>query len=98
MAVLGVTLAVSTKATGLDEMKDLGRDRHVILDFIQWSQPVRSMGYLTRLTEWEKRKGKEVRSYGRIWVTRRDQAALVLAGSVLAIPSVNLTPSMTRGN
>ena len=31
-------------------------------------------------------------------MTRRDQAALVLAGSLLATPSVNLTPSMTRGN
>ena len=31
-------------------------------------------------------------------MTRPDQAALILAGSVLATPSVNLTPSMTRGN
>jgi len=37
-------------------------------------------------------------SYAGIWVTRPDQAALVLTGSRLATPSVNLTPSMTGGN
>ena len=38
-----------------------------------------------------------VLSYARFWVTRPDQAALVLAGSQSATPLVNLTPSMTRG-
>ena len=36
-------------------------------------------------------------SYARFWVTRPDQAALVLAGSQSATPFVNLTPPMTRG-
>ncbi len=40
----------------------------------------------------------QIESYAGVWVTRPDQAALVLAGPVLATPSVNLTPSMTRGN
>ncbi len=38
----------------------------------------------------------EALSYGRIWVTRADQAARFVA-SVSATPSVNLTPSMIIG-
>ena len=40
----------------------------------------------------------EALSYARFWVTRPDQAALVLAGSQSATTFVNLTPLMTRGN
>ena len=44
------------------------------------------------------RKAARNRSYGQKWVTRRDQAAPVLAVSPSATPSVNLMPSMTLGN
>ena len=37
-------------------------------------------------------------SYGGIWVTGRDQAARLCVASACATPSLNLTPSMTRGN
>lgn len=41
---------------------------------------------------------RSLRSYGGIWVTRRDQAARLWVASDCATPSLNLTPSMTRGN
>jgi hypothetical protein len=37
-------------------------------------------------------------SYGRFWVTRLDQAARLWSSLCWATPSVNVTPSMTRGN
>jgi hypothetical protein len=40
---------------------------------------------------------RERSSYGRFWVTRLDQAARFSARCV-AMPSVNVTPSMTNGN
>lgn len=55
--VLGVTLAVASTAMGLDEFRSDERDPGVVLDFVQWAQPVRSCGYLDRLAAWEGRKG-----------------------------------------
>ncbi|GLI96063.1 transposase [Methylocystis echinoides] len=37
-------------------------------------------------------------SYDRIWVMGADQAARFSLASLLATPSTNLTPSMSRGN
>ena len=37
-------------------------------------------------------------SYGRIWVTEPGQAARFSLASLVATPSMNFTPSMSRGN
>lgn len=75
MTVVGVTLAVSTEASGLDEFRAGGVDPEVLLDFVQWSQPVRSVGYLQRLAAWERAVsslGKEEGEAGCSgWVGRR---------------------------
>ncbi|MCP4209752.1 MAG: cold-shock protein [Shimia sp.] len=43
-------------------------------------------------------KSSAEKSYAGKWVTRPDQAALVLATSLTAMPSANLMPSMSLGN
>ncbi|BAJ80342.1 hypothetical protein ACMV_09950 [Acidiphilium multivorum AIU301] len=48
--------------------------------------------------EFQTDQQQAARSYGGIWVTRRDQAARLWVASDCATPSLNLTPSMTRGN
>ena len=64
MSVVGVPLAVSTKAAGLDQMRlNNAADPDVVLDFLQWVQPPRCTGYLSRLSAWEARKGKMVVPY-----------------------------------
>jgi len=63
--VAGVALPVSAKALGLDEME--ADDR---LDFVEWYQIPRTLGYLGRLKGWEERTGLTVVPYDRrgVWV------------------------------
>lgn len=63
-AVVGRALKVSHSGRGLDEFMD-GNDEDITLDFIQWCQRPRSVGYLERLANWEARVGREIIPYDR---------------------------------
>ncbi|WP_291344715.1 hypothetical protein, partial [Acidiphilium sp. 20-67-58] len=59
--------------------------------FVSVDQDEAQMPGLRRLVPCCFRKAR--RSYGGIWVTRRDQAARLWVASDCATPSLNLTPS-----
>ena len=60
LQVAGVALPVAAKGQGLYEMEPEHR-----LDYVEWFQTPRTLGYLGRLRGWEERTGITVVPYDR---------------------------------